>query len=279
MENKGKEIEIVPESKEVAPIADDQLLAIADQAEKRIEAVNRIKRIALQVTNVHDWTDQGGRPYLDVSGAEKVARLFGISWRIDEPHLVTEEDGHFRYEYKAYFTLGAGGPTIEAIGVRGSKDPWFSKNKGIDIPPSEIDKGDVKKSAFTNCIGNGITRLLGIRNMTWEDLATAGIAQDKVARVSYRTSDVKLSPAQQKKIAVMKKEGIEAGAFDEASYYETLDKRYHLKHSSELSKKDASDFIDRMTKEINKALDELAEKQDKSQSEPEEEIFQGGEKQ
>lgn len=172
-----------PSSAMTASLADDQLLAIAEAAERRVEAVTKIKRLALRVTNARDWTDQGGHPYLQVSGAEKVARLFGISWRIDEPVREEDEDGHFSYTVKGYFTLGTA--EIEVIGSRSSRDPFFARAKGKDIPPSEIDRNDVKKAAVTNCIGNGVTRLLGIRQLTWEDLAEAGLRQEDMGRVDY----------------------------------------------------------------------------------------------
>lgn len=178
---------------EIVPvIASETLIAIAEQAEKRADAMNKIKKVAIKLTNKFDWTDQGGKPYLQVSGAEKIARLFGISWRIDEPEFEREESGHFTYSYKGYFSLA--GATIEAIGTRSSKDGFFKKygyesGSKQELPPSEIDKGDVKKSAYTNCIGNGITRLLGIRNMTYEDLQEfAGITQDMIGKVDYKKS-------------------------------------------------------------------------------------------
>ena len=176
----------------VPALADDTLIQVAERAEKRIAAVNKIKILALQVTNAHDWTDQGGRPYLQASGGEKVARLFGISWTISEPLFEAEEGGHFSYTYTGKFSLS--GATIEAVGTRSSKDGFFKKYGKADengekeiLPPSEIDKGDVKKSAYTNLIGNGITRLLGIRNLTWEDLAAAGIRKEGVGKVDYKT--------------------------------------------------------------------------------------------
>lgn len=180
---------------EVPAIADDTLLAIAEMAEKRIEAVNKIKKMCLKVTNKHDWINQQGKPYLQVSGAEKIARLFGLSWRIDEPLREDEEGGHYGYTYKGYFSMGT--VTIEAIGTRSSKDGFFKKYEkdsngkrtGVELPPSEIDKSDVKKSAYTNCIGNGITRLLGIRNLTWEELQESGISVEGVARVEYRQAE------------------------------------------------------------------------------------------
>jgi len=179
----------------VPALADDTLLQVAERAEKRIEAVNKIKLLALKVTNAHDWTDQGGKPYLQASGGEKVARLFGISWTIGEPIFEQEEGGHFSYTYKGTFTLS--GASIEAVGTRSSKAPFFKKydysqkdERGESIknelPPSEIDKGDLKKAAFTNLIGNGITRLLGIRNLTWDDLESVNIKKDLVGKVEYK---------------------------------------------------------------------------------------------
>jgi len=174
----------------LTPITDDTLISLAEQAEKRIDAMNKIKRVAIKLTNRHDWTDQGGKPYLSVSGSEKIARMFGISWRISEPIKETYDGGHFAYTYKGYFSLA--GATIEAIGTRSSKDGFFKKYSGrgddrVELPASEIDGGDVKKSAYTNCIGNGITRLLGIRNLTYEDLQEfAGITKEMMAAVDYK---------------------------------------------------------------------------------------------
>jgi hypothetical protein len=166
-------------------LVDDSIIAVAEHAEKRIEAVKKIKVLALKVTNNDDWKDMGGKPYLQSSGGEKIARLFGISWQINEPTVMTEEGGHFTFTYTGRFSLG--GVSIEAVGTRSSKDPFFSRAHGNDVPPSEIDKGDVKKSAFTNLTANGITRLLGIRNLTWEELGIAGIKKGK--GIEYKTGD------------------------------------------------------------------------------------------
>ncbi|GJL53951.1 MAG: hypothetical protein NPIRA02_10830 [Nitrospirales bacterium] len=159
----------------------DTLIAIAQNAAKRVEAVTQIKSLALKVTNAHDWIDENGKPYLQVSGAEKVARLFGVSWRIDDAEFDEHEDGHFTYTYKGYFMLA--GKEIEAIGTRSSRDKFFSRARGSDIDPSTISRGNVKKSAYTNCLGNGITRLLGIRNMSWDELKAAGLTKSQSTTV------------------------------------------------------------------------------------------------
>lgn len=162
--------------------SNDQLLAMAEAAEKRINAVIKIKQVALKVTNPRDWVNQDGNPYLMVSGAEKVANLFDISWRFLQPEPAYEQDenGHFTYTYQAEFMMG--GRSIQVEGSRSSKDGFFKKyswdkgeKKEIDVKDRD-NKRDVKMAALTNLLGNGITRLLGIRNLTWEDLkAYAGI--------------------------------------------------------------------------------------------------------
>jgi|GEM_PF-1797494 len=166
-------------------IIGDQIVSIAESAEKRIEAIKKIKSIVLTITNEQDWIDENGKPYLQASGAEKVARLFGISWRIDEPVIEKDENGHYTYTYKGYFSLGA--CSIEAIGTRSSRDPFFTtkyKNgKRLTIGPSEIDREDVKKAAYTNCIGNGIKRLLGIRNLTWEEIK---INKEEISSIKFK---------------------------------------------------------------------------------------------
>lgn len=192
---------------DVPAIADDFLIAVADQAEKRVDAVMKIKRVALKVTNGRDWTDQNGNPYLQVSGSEKIANLFNISWKICEPEYQEEPDGHFMYSIKGTFSLG--GRTIEVQGTRSSKDPFFNRYEYIKVegkpdkekrqlPPSKIDKGDVKKAALTNLYGNGITRILGIRNLTWSDLEEfAGIKKETVGKVEYKNKGENNPPLQQ----------------------------------------------------------------------------------
>lgn len=178
----------------ISPLESDKLISIAESAERRAEAIKKIKLQALRITNERDWVDQGGRPYIQASGAEKIARLFGISWRfIGEPQRFDEEDGHFRFDVSMEFIMG--NSSIEVRGSRSSKDTFFTtryrydeRTKGkvkIELPPSEIDKADVLKSAITNAIGNGISRILGIRNLTWDDLKEVGLDPFKISKVEY----------------------------------------------------------------------------------------------
>ena len=172
-------------SDDIPAISDDKLLMIAEAAEKRVDAMNKIKRAALRMTGPQDWTNQGGRPFPWASGSQKIARLFGMSWKIlGEPTFEKEEGGHFSYTYRGEFSLA--GSTIQAIGARSSKDPFFSKRHNKDVPPSEIDKNDVKKAALTNCLGNGIMVMLGMKNLSWTDLEGVGISAKDVSQVQFK---------------------------------------------------------------------------------------------
>ncbi len=172
--------------------ADDALIQIANQAEARIDAVVKIKQVALKVTNVDDWVDQQGKPYLMASGSEKIANLFNISWRIDEPAIdkETDPDGKefITYTYKGEFSLG--GRTIEVEGSRSSRDEFFKKyiwENGKKTGEKPLDRRDLKMAALTNLLGNGITRILGIRNLTYEDLEKfAGIKKENVKGIQYK---------------------------------------------------------------------------------------------
>lgn len=177
---------------EISMLSNDNLLQMAEQAERRIEAINRIMSASLKVTNTNDWVLIGGVPYLQESGATKVARVFGIGWKIKDgfPTIDVEPDGHFTYTYDIVFKMG--GIEIEATGSRSSKDEFFTgkedKEKGkMAKKPCDIDKRDVKLSAYTNCINNGIKRILpGLRNLTVEDMQRAGIDCGKMKGYGFK---------------------------------------------------------------------------------------------
>lgn len=180
-------------------LSSDDLLMIASKAEQQIEAIQKIKRTVLKLTNEHDWCDQNGKPYLEGSGCEKIAGPFGIGWRdLKGPITSFDEDGHFVASYTGTFVMH--GREIEATGSRSSKDEFFSaryryneetkKKEKYIKPPSEIEKRDVQMSAYTNLLVNGISRILGIRNMTYEDLAAAGFDVNKIKKVEYNKPEM-----------------------------------------------------------------------------------------
>lgn len=163
----------------------DNILYLAEKADQYITAMNKIMDAALKITNELDWVLIGGVPYLQESGATKVARLFGISIQlIGKPVIDCDSLGYKTFTYKAKFILKD--QFIECEGSRSSKEDFFA---GKDDPekgkkkkkPDEIDERDVKMAAYTNCLNNGIKRLIpNLRNIDIDTLQRAGLNTEKI---------------------------------------------------------------------------------------------------
>ena len=212
---------------------------IIASAERRIAHLDKIITLSLKMTNQNDWIDQQGKPYLTGSGAEKVGRLFGVCWKIlkKEKTISEDEKGNFYiYEYTGEFTLGK--DRIETVGTCSQKDQFFAKKGGELKPISEIDETNIMKAAYTNCIVNGITRILGIRNLTWEQVEKAGnIKRGSTAKVNYAEGGAgggKISEAQRKRLfAICKQNGKQ-----ETEIKEFLKKQYKIESTNDIKTKD-----------------------------------------
>lgn len=164
----------------------DNILYLAEKAEKYIEAMNRIMDAALKITNELDWVLIGGKPYLQESGSTKVARLFGISIQlIGKPTVEVDGEGYKTYTYKARFMLKD--QFVECEGSRGMKEDFFAKTKAGIKKPDEIDERDVKMAAYTNCLNNGIKRLIpNLRNIDVATLERAGLDASKINGYTFK---------------------------------------------------------------------------------------------
>ena len=163
----------------------DNILYLAERADRYIKAMNKIMEAAIKITTTLDWCIIGGKPYLQESGATKVARLFGISIRLlGQPIVEVDPQGYKTFTYKARFMMKD--QFIECEGSRSMKDDFFSKS-GMK-KPDEIDERDVKMAAYTNCLNNGIKRLIpGLRNIDIETLERAGFDISKIGGYTFKT--------------------------------------------------------------------------------------------
>lgn len=172
-------VTVVQENDALMEMDYDNILAVAERADKMVSALNKIMSAALKVTTPKDWVLIGGTPYLQEAGATKVARLFGISTKICEgfPVVTRGEDGYPVYKYRMKFSMGK--QSIEAEGMRSAGDEFFAgkeKKKSLDQVPLD----DVERAAYTNCMNNGIKRIIpGLRNLDISDLEAAGIRPEK----------------------------------------------------------------------------------------------------
>jgi hypothetical protein len=169
-------------------VSDKSIELIIAEAERRAEVLKKVLTVAIKRTNPTDWVDQNGKPYLGGSGCEKIAPLFGLKMEgcVNQRNEREDEKGkYYIYTFMARFHWAAG--DIEAIGTCSSRDKFFAWDKEAKgyKPLYEVDETNIMKAAYTNLTVNGVTRALGIRSLTWEDLERAGLKRDSVAKVEY----------------------------------------------------------------------------------------------
>ncbi len=163
----------------------DNIMYLAEKADKMITAMNKIMSAALRITSEHDWTLIGGKPYLQESGATKVARLFGISWKTGDPKIECDQDGYKTFTYKGRFEMR--GQFIECEGSRSMKDDFFGGKPDKRKPVDEISERNVRQAAYTNCINNGIKRIVpGLRGIDAKTLSDAGLDTSKISGYTFK---------------------------------------------------------------------------------------------
>lgn len=219
-------------------------------AHKRMETVPKLIDMSLKVTNYRDWTLQDGNPYLCHSGAEKVARLFGVKISdVNQKKESTEDsEGRFYiYVITGKFSLPGNMDSIEAIGTCSQRDGFFSKSGQSRKETSEIDETNILKAAYSNLIVNGITHLLGLRNITIDQLKNTGIDMSKVISIGYGKGSQKVEKALDAESLKLRKR-IEAMALQMSGGDEEAKKKILKDNSSFTVKdeegKDVEKFID-----------------------------------
>jgi len=185
---------IMQEHCEDLSLGNDQIVWIADQAEKRVAAINTIMSTAIKMTTEKDWVKIGGNPYLMETGASKIARMFNISWQISPPAKEYEKDGSGHYMYRASGLFHFAGAEITAEGLRSTRDEFFIGSAGteqspkVQKKPQDVDERDVMQAAYTNCLNNGIKRVLpGLRNIDVKVLEGAGMDVSKIKEYDFNS--------------------------------------------------------------------------------------------
>lgn len=193
------ENEVLAVNRSLMPQAGDMvsLEKTVQNAERYFNALGQIRKLSVNLTNVFDWVNEAGKPYLQKSGCDKIAGAFGVQTEspIFEKEFVKDEKGDY-YIYTC--TIAGRWNTVEAseIGVASSRDDFFAmksitNEKGekekVLKPQSEVDPCDIRKKALTNGMNRLVKRLLGL-SFTWEDIKeiSAGkITPEACAGVSY----------------------------------------------------------------------------------------------
>lgn len=225
MNNENQVVMSIPSTEEREVIAMDKDLALVlAEAEKKVDILKKVLGVAIKRTNPKDWVDQNGHPYLVAAGAEKIAPVFGVKMEGVVNNRLEREDSkgkYYIYTFQARFFWQGG--DIEAIGTCSSRDKFFAWNSKEQTFKElhEVDETNIMKAAYSNLTVNGITRVLGIRNLTWADLEPFGIDKNAVAKVEYQkgtsggavNSDTISEPQQKRLYAICKNVGWQEAEF------------------------------------------------------------------
>lgn len=186
MENENTEMTALPQVNMTTDIV--SLERSVENAEKYLGLMSKIRLMAIKLLNKTDVSNQGGKPYIEKSGCDKIAAAFGVHIfdTSFEKELFKDEFG----DYYVYTCKGLGlwhNHNESEIGTCSSRDDFFGKKGGNYKPISEVDPTDIKKKAFTNFANRIIKKLIGL-SFTWEELSElsgGSISKDTVQTVDF----------------------------------------------------------------------------------------------
>jgi hypothetical protein len=201
MENQTQEQELME-----APVTGNSLLVneaslnekFVESAAKQIELRARLLQTALKALKPHDIQDFDGKPYIEGEGAARIMAVIR-GFRVEEAKF-TIDNIHPHYFIECLIPIEFMGAKTVAIGDCSTADPFFCGKDGnagqyrrhLDRTGSEamagrLLLGDAKKKARENAISRGVSELLGLKGLSWEDLEKLGFSRNGAgSNVSFK---------------------------------------------------------------------------------------------
>jgi hypothetical protein len=141
--------------------------------EQQANLLTKLRPQAIALTTPQDWIQMGDKVYLQATGCERFAALYGLVFEKPQITRENEPDGTYTFEVtievfsrvtKQYFTC---------VGGRHSGEKFFQRtdDEGNAVPPNPVD---VRKAAVTNAMNRAVSMIAGLRNLTAADLAASG---------------------------------------------------------------------------------------------------------
>lgn len=208
-EVKEKEVVVEPRGEVAAPVVKTEtglmrgtdFAEIIRSLEAQSEVLKRQRQVILKQTNPLDWQAYpGGRYRINDGGLSKLKGPAGL---IIEDIQAWEERGeddngpYIDFYYGGWgrlARLGEFSPRLYALGSRSTRDTFFRKAKDRIKSLKEIDMADVRKAALTNLKVNLLSELLGIKNVTVDDLKAAGLDVSKITGIEFKEGGQAESP-------------------------------------------------------------------------------------
>ena len=194
-----------PQEVEVFHDQDSQEIEVSRTLDRAIEFhTARLKKL-MQLVLPQDWARFENKPYLTSWGAERIRRPLGIKLKNLDFQIVKREDSSgSKYEIviaKADAEQEIKDPStgkvlakdeFPAVGFASTKDQFFITRKNeegekITLDPADVDIQKIYYSAYSDLVRNAVSRMMGLRNLTLEDLKRMGIDVSKIMKVEFRS--------------------------------------------------------------------------------------------
>jgi len=163
----------------------------AAQLQGRAELMRNILPHLVKCCNARNIKDLDGNPYVDSDACERIANIVGISLGSPKIEKYWEDDGDGKRVF-CVDVIGeaqAFGRTVTEIGGCTSEDLFYHKRVGDEyvqrLPMSKL-RLEVTKKAMANWQGRAIRTVLGLKELTWEELEKVGFKQSESTSVKYR---------------------------------------------------------------------------------------------
>lgn len=188
-----------------APLALTRGLVDTDAAkalaavDRRIEFIKEVRARTLKLTLPQDWVNIGGKPWLQVIGAQRIKQPWGVYFKdlriepsLDETRRRLKAGEHVSCEVLGIAGCRITGEESVILGGRSTEDGFFTGKDDDGAPIAEnlatMDAEDLRKAAVSNWEVRAVTDLLGLRGLTWEDLQRFGISKEQAGgSVTFRS--------------------------------------------------------------------------------------------
>lgn len=249
----------------------ERLLQVAEKRAKFVTGVRKLAVGQTRPQDWLGRRQKGGGMNYDLMGpgAERIRAFCSVGFqnKVRREETWTKEAGPgYTVYYEAEVYIGNPGTgALPVMGTCSSDDDFFSSEtvklpyvqdnpehqRALDsgegnlsedkktlyihrhIPAGEVTKENIEKAALTNLIVNGVTRVLGIRKMSLDDLRGYGIDVDKIsAGVDYgstRGQSGRLAPALEQQREDIKKMLLEMNGGDESKALADMKRRTAFK--------------------------------------------------
>ena len=201
IETLDQEIEALPEAGGQRDTGNSQqaitdMLFLADNIDKMIEAQNKIRSAVLKLAQPGDWVlfgnGEASKAEIGFAGAMRIGSTLGVSFTNWDSKKETGHDtiGSW-YRWECECDVSYKGRLCRVYGRASSRDKFFGKEKGEYKELHEIDEGNIKIIARRSAMKEGVKVLFGLHHMDPEFIKKYGIKLSSAGGHTFKSQDKK----------------------------------------------------------------------------------------